>query len=133
MPRMRTSATPARTACAALLVLFLALRVLVSAGYMPALEHGRLTLMLCPDGEWTVPAAAMPGMDSEHAPTTGHHHHQQCFYAAAAAMSFAGTDAVPLLQILAVAFAGLAAAAPPALLRRSAFERPFSTGPPFPA
>jgi hypothetical protein len=131
MPRMRKSAAPARTACAALLALFLALRVLVSAGYVPTLEHGRLGLMLCPDGEWTVPAAAMPGMDSDQGSKSDHH--QQCFYAAAAAMSFAGAELVPLLQLLAVAFACLGVAALPALLRRSAFERPFSTGPPFPA
>lgn len=132
MPRMRTSAGPARTSCAALLALFLALRVLVSAGYMPALEHGRLTLMLCPDGEWTAPAAAMPGMHAEHAPKSAHHH-EQCFYAAAAAMSFAGAEPLPLLAILAVAFACLAAPALPAMVRTSRFERPFSTGPPFPA
>ena len=132
MRRMRTSAAPARAACAALLGLFLALRVLVSAGYMPALEHGRLTLMLCPDGEWTAPAAAMPAMDAEHAPKSAHHH-QQCFYAAAAAMSFAGADPVPFLQLLTAAFAYLAVGALPALMRRSPFERPFSTGPPFPA
>ena len=118
-------------ACAALLALFLALRVLVSAGYMPALENGRLALMLCPDGEWTVPAATMPGMDSGHPPKSAHH--QQCFYAAAAAMSFAGAEPVPLLAILAIAFACLAACALPPLVRRSRFERPFSTGPPIPA
>ena len=73
----------------------------------------------------------MPGMDGEHAPKTIHH--QQCFYAAAAAMSFAGAEAAPLLAILAIAFACLAASALPAMTRRSAFERPFSTGPPLPA
>lgn len=135
MLRVRTGS--AKFGWAALLALLLAIRTVTSAGYMSAVEHGRLTLMLCPDGEWTPPAAAMPGMagmggmGGDHAPKSTHH--QQCPYAAAAATPFAGTDSLPLLLLPLLLFALLAASAPPALIRRTRFERPFSTGPPLPA
>jgi hypothetical protein len=127
---MSTSAAIMRVGFGALLALFLALRVLVSAGYMPELEHGHLTLMLCPDGEWTAPEAAMPGMDGTHGSKTNHH--EECFYAAAAAMPFASADAALLLTLVVFAFTVLAACALPSFARSSRLERPHSTGPPLP-
>ena len=131
MARMRTAAALTRVASAALLALFLALRVLASSGYMPEVQHGRLTLMLCPDGEWTAPATAMAGMNHDHGHKTTQH--QQCPYAVAAAMSFASGDSAQLSSLLAFVFLFLALCAPPSLARTMRFERPYSTGPPLPA
>jgi len=114
----------------ALLASLLGLRIIASAGYMPLLEHGRLTLMLCPDGEWTAPASAMPGMSHDHGSKSAHH--QQCPYAAAAAISFAGGEA-PSLPLPVLVFFLIGTALLPSLCRHRAFERPFSTGPPIPA
>lgn len=127
---MRTAALPARLALAALLALLLSVRVIASAGYMPMVEHGQLALMLCPDGEWTAPAPAMPGMD-RHAPKSPHH--SECPFAAAAATPWANGSAAPAILVLAFAFAPLAVLALTAPARRMVFERPFSTGPPLPA
>jgi len=130
MLRMGTARSSMRLAWAALLALLLGLRIIASAGYMPSVESGRLTLMLCPDGEWTAPAAAMPampGMDHQHGSNPVHH--QECPYAAAAAISFTDGEAPALpLPVLIFFLIGAALFAP--LYRRSRFERPFSTGPP---
>src|SRR5690349_5197898 len=86
MPQMRSAPLPVRSICAALLALLLALRVLSPAGFMPAFEHGSVTIVPCPDQG---PAPA---------PITHHHHgpnklHQPCAYATgdtpAAALEFA--------------------------------------------
>jgi hypothetical protein len=119
---------------AALLASLLGLRIIASAGYMPSVEHGRLTLMLCPDGEWTAPAISMPamaGMQHDHGSKQAHH--QQCPYAVAAAIPFASGDSTPLLPLplLVFAFLGMVFVGP--LACGSRFERPFSTGPPIPA
>src|SRR6185503_5519177 len=134
MLRMGTARSPMRLAWATLLALLLAVRIIASAGYMPSLEHGRLSLMLCPDGEWTAPATAMPamaGMGHDHGSSQAHH--QQCPYAVAAAIPFASGDSAPLLPLPLLVFAILGAAFLAPLARRSRFERPFSTGPPIPA
>jgi len=132
MLRMST-ARSSRLVWAALLALLLTVRVIASAGYMPSLAHGRLTLMLCPDGEWTAPATAMPGMAGMgHDQGSKSAHHPECPYAAAAAISFAAGEGPSLLLPLLVFFLIGTALLPP-LLRHRAFERPFSTGPPIPA
>lgn len=131
MPPMRTPAASARVAWAAFLALFLAIRVLISAGYMPELERGHLTLILCPDGEWTAPPSSMPGMEGDHGSKAAHH--QQCSYAAAAAMPFASGDSTPLLALLILSFSVLTLFAPPSIARSCRFERPYSTGPPLPS
>lgn len=119
---------------AALLALLLGLRIVASAGYMPAAGHGRLTLMLCPDGEWTAPAISMPAMAGmEHDHGSKQAHHQQCPYAVAAAIPFASGDSTPLLPVPLFVFALLGMAFVVPLACRSRFERPFSTGPPIPA
>jgi len=134
MLRMSTARSSMKLAWAALLALLLGLRIIACAGYMPSVENGRLTLMLCPDGEWTAPAAAMPamaGMDHDHGSKQAHH--QQCPYAVAAAIPFASGDSVPLLPLPLLVFAVLSTAFLAPLALRSRFERPFSTGPPIPA
>jgi len=134
MLRMSTARSSMRLLWAALLASLLGLRIIASAGYMPSLEDGRLTLMLCPDGEWTAPAAAMPavpGMDHDRGSKQAHH--QQCPYAVAAAIPFASGDSAPLLPVPLAVFALLGVAFVAPLACRSRFERPFSTGPPIPA
>lgn len=128
---MRTSPVSSRFVWAAFLTLFIAMRVLISTGYMPEVEQGHVTVILCPDGEWTVPASSMPGMDREGGSNATHH--EQCSYAAAAAMPFATGDSTPLLALLILAFSVLILFAPPSIARSCRFERPYSRGPPLPA
>jgi hypothetical protein len=120
----------ARTFLFGLAALFLAIRTIGGAGYMPSVEQGRLTLILCPDGEWTAPhSMGMGGMKGH-----GHDHgqvpsHDPCPYAASAS-PFAGTDAAAKLQPpKAAAELRLDALFTP-LLTSTRVERPFATGPP---
>ena len=131
MLRMGTARSSMRLLWVALLASLLGLRIIAFAGYMPSLDRGQLTLMLCPDGEWTAPAAAMAGMDHDHG--SSQTHHQQCPYAVAAAIPFASGDSAPLLPLPLLVFAILGAVFLAPLARRSRFARPFSTGPPIPA
>jgi hypothetical protein len=69
-----------RAVLVAAMALAMALRLLSPAGFMPAFEHGAVTIVVCPD--------AVPG-----AMTMAHHHHhrdaahqQPCPYAAAASV-----------------------------------------------
>ncbi len=128
---MRTSAASPRLVWTAFLALLLAMRVLISTGYMPEVERGQLTLILCPDGEWIAPASSMPGMESDHGSKTAHH--QQCSYAAAASMPFASGDSTPLIALLILTFSVVILFAPPSIARSCRFERPYATGPPLPA
>lgn len=125
---MRTAAVPARLTFAALLALLLSLRVIASAGYMPMIEHGRLELTLCPDGAWTAPAPAMPGMD-HHGQKTAHH--SECPYAAAAATPWANGNAAPMIAAEHVAFARfLPNRVTAKVSTRSPAPPPPATGPP---
>lgn len=131
MHALRTSLKWMRYWWLAGFALLLAIRLIGSAGYMPMVEHGRLTVMLCPDGEWTATAPAMPGMDRDHGSKPAHH--QQCFYAAATAIPFTNANSAPLLLSILLAFAFLVARTLPSLPRSDRLERPHSTGPPLPA
>lgn len=131
MSPMRTSEAPRRIVCAAFLALFLAMRILISTGYMPDVERGHLTLILCPDGELTAPLSSMRGMNGGHGSKAAHH--QQCSYAAAASMPFASADFTPLPGLMAPTFLVLILFAPPSIAWSCRFERPYSTGPPLPA
>lgn len=127
MQRIRGSFTALRAPWAILLALLLSLRLIGAAGYMPAIEHGRLTLMLCPDGEWTAPAMHMAG--HEHMPK--HSGTDQCPYAAASAMQAAGADPVVLAEPATFqADLPKPIAASPSR-GRPIVLRPPSTGPPF--
>lgn len=132
MSPMRTSAAPGRFVWAAFTALFLAMRVLISTGYMPEVERSHLTVILCPDGEWTAPASSMPGMDGGRGGSKAAHH-QQCSYAAAAAMPFASGDSAPLPGLLILTFSVVILFAPPDIARSCRFERPYTRGPPLPA
>lgn len=124
---MKALSLPTRTLCGAFLAVILALRVLSPAGFMPAFDHGAVTIVVCPDAQSGPPVMA------------GHHQghskalHQPCPYAAGSATGPLGTSLAPLV-------AGLILAAPLLLGRTFVFiernrahERPPLRGPPLPA
>jgi hypothetical protein len=120
-----TAATQSnRSAWTALLLALLALRLLAPAGFMPAFDHGAVTIVACPDG---APDAPMLHHSKQHPKF-----HQICPYAAAA------TPAVFELGI-AILVGGFLFLSAPLLGRRYLFlarvedrEPPRLTGPPLP-
>ncbi len=131
MHAVLTRSRSTRFAWAVALALLLVIRVVTSAGYMPDVEQGHLTLMLCPDGEWTVPSTTMPGMP--HDGSKGIEGHQQCPFAAAAAMPLSNTAPAPLVAPVALPLVLAGAPIISWISARPHFARPPSTGPPFPA
>lgn len=129
MFRMRVAAYPVRCAWVLLFALMLSLRLIGSAGYMPALDHGSLTLMVCPDAELNAPLAL--GTTRHH----GHmqHNHSICPYAAAAALGATDAAFVPLLAILLVGMALLLGRAFAFVEPQNGRERPPAIGPPLSA
>jgi len=126
---MRAAPIPIRFALAALLALLLAVRSLAPFGFMPAFDHGRVTIVACPD------------VDAQLLAPTGHHHHssdhkfahQPCPYAAASALGALGNDFAPILAVL---FFGAVLVAGRAFLfveRQGRRQRPPSRAPPLPA
>jgi hypothetical protein len=110
----------------ALLALILAMRLLTPAGFMPAFEHGTLTIVACPDAE---PAA----------PSAHHHHggakkpHQTCPYAAGAAAGTLADTVALLAAVLAFGAAPLLGRAFRFLERHRSGDRPPPRGPPLTA
>ena len=130
MLRMRSASVPGRATCALLLALLLALRLTGASGYMPDLDHGRLTIIVCPDADENAPLAL--GTSSHHH-SHSKHNHGACPYAAAASLGALGTDWPPLLAILLFAVALLPARTFVSSARGTLRERPPPIGPPFPA
>jgi hypothetical protein len=126
---MRAAANPVRSAWALLFALMLSLRLLGSAGVMPVLDHGSLTLSPCPDAELNAPLAL--GAMHHH----GHmqHNHSICPYAAAAAVGATDAPFIPLAAILLVGVAPLLGRAFAFVERQNGRERPPAIGPPLPA
>jgi hypothetical protein len=122
-----TAATQSnRSAWTALLLALLALRLLAPAGFMPAFDHGAVTIVACPDASADAP---MP----HH---SGHHpakFHQVCPYAAAATPAVFGPDVAILVG--AALFLGAPLLGQPylSLTRPNDLEPPRLTGPPLPA
>ncbi|MGE5562625.1 MAG: hypothetical protein ACM3ZV_04870 [Bacillota bacterium] len=123
MVRMRAAPVHLRFALTLALGLLLALRSLAPAGFMPAFDHGALTIVACPD-----------------APSPMHHHgeqkslHQPCPYAAAAGLHAVAPDWQPL----ATAFSFFAVALLLGrtflfVVRHDRRERPPAIGPPIAA
>jgi hypothetical protein len=110
-----------------LLALLLALRLLGSSGYMPAVDGGGLTIIVCPDADLSAPLA----MGIAH-----HHHghgnadHHICPYAAAAALGAVGPEWTPLVVLLSFAVALLLGRTFLFVERQSTRERPPARGPP---
>jgi hypothetical protein len=129
---LRTASISARSLITLLLALALALRLVGSAGYMPAFDHGSLTIIICPDADENAPLAIGAAHQHHHGKTR--HQHNICPYAAASALGAIASDFLPLAALVAL---GL-----PMLLRERGFlfarriirhERPPLRGPPLPA
>ena len=129
MPTSRTAATPRLAIWATLLALVLALRLLTPAGFMPAFDHGAVTIVACPDWDGEVP------------PPMAHHHHQggkkalhlACPYAAASGLGGLTSDVAPLIDVAILAIALLLGRAFLLVECNGARERPPTRAPPFPA
>lgn len=121
---MRSAPLSIRSSCAALLALLLALRLLSPAGFMPAFDHGTVTIIACPDYE-PVPAP----MAHHHGKHGAKHDHPPCPYAAGAA---AGTvqDRIPLVVALLFADALPSWGTQESSEARRSHERPPLRGPP---
>src|SRR5438445_9437171 len=119
-----------RSAVAALLALLLGLRLLGAAGYMPAFEHGSMTIIVCPDADVDAPLAI----------NVAHHHHGQskhahgvCPYASATSLGTLGVDFGALVGVLIFAAALLLGRTFRILERNRLRTRPPSRAPPLPA
>jgi len=114
---------------ALLFALLLSLRLVGSAGYMPALDHGSLTLVVCPGADLNAPLSL--GAMHHH----GHmkHKHATCPYAAAAALGAVGNDWTPQLSAIFFAAALPLGRAFLFVERQSSREHPPAIGPPIPA
>lgn len=129
---MRAASTPIRLGWAALFALLLALRTMGATGYMPAVEQGRLTIIVCPSADLNAPLALGSVHRHHHGRTD--HQHPQCPYAAAASLGALGNDWTPLLAAMLFAAALLLLGPSPAsVYRQSRRERPPTRGPPIPA
>jgi hypothetical protein len=118
-----------RSIAVALLALLLSLRLIGAAGYMPAFEQGRLSIIVCPGADDNAPLAiASPHHHHDHSK----HNHGTCLYAAAGALGALGANFGPLIEALIFAVAlllgSLLLPSPQLDLR----VRPPSRGPPLP-
>jgi hypothetical protein len=136
--RIRRFHPMTRLLLAALLALWLGVRLLTPAGFMPSFANGSLAIVECPEADGAPLPMAMPDMPGMAMPDAGHDHgkngfHQLCPYAQAA--SLVGID--PGMAVLAILVL-LAALSPVArallaFSRRATRDRPPSQGPPLPA
>lgn len=126
---MRAVSTSVRFAWAALLALLLALRTIGGAGYMPALDHGRPSIMICPGADLDAPLS----LGTMHHHGRMQHKHATCPYAAAAALGALTNDWVPLLAAVLLAVVPLLGRTFLFLDLQSRRERPPAIGPPVPA
>jgi hypothetical protein len=124
---MRAAPAPTRFAIAALLALLLALRSLAPAGFMPAFDHGAVTIVACPDASPAMPAMHHPG-SADHAFA-----HHPCPYASAASLGALGPDWASLLLLPFFAAILLLGRTFLFVERQTSRERPPSRGPPIPA
>lgn len=124
MLRVRAAPVPLRLFWATVFALTLAMRLLTPNGFMPAFDHGRLTIVDCP-GSSMAPMPSMPGMG--HDPNKGC---QTCPHAIATGAGLA--DAAPL-NVGVAAFAVVAQVAWREFIVRAAIskqDRPPAIGPP---
>ena len=130
MISVRTAPALTRAIWGALLALLLALRLIGATGYMPGDDHGRLTVIVCPDADVNAPLAV--GTAHHH---HGHlkHNHNNCPYAAAAAVGALGADFVALIGVLTFGAALLLGRSFLFLERNNLRRRPPTRAPPIPA
>jgi hypothetical protein len=127
MMRMRAAPNPIRFGWAILLGLLLSLRLLGSTGYMPGVEQGRLTIVVCPGADANAPLSLT--MSHHHRGHAGHEHNL-CPYAAAAALGATAPEWAPLLVLLVFAFAFVLGRRSLFVERRHTRDRPPAIGPP---
>jgi hypothetical protein len=116
-----------RAVCCVLLALLLAVRLLAPAGFMPAFDHGAVTIVACPDADG---GAVAPG---HHHHRNSKHDHQPCPYAAASSLGALGPDFGALLDVLIFGAALLLGRTFLFIERNGLRERPPTRGPPIPA
>ena len=133
MPRMRNASALGRAVCAALLALLLSLRMIGAAGYMPAFEHGAVSIIACPGADENAPLALNTAHRHDHHHGHSNDNHGSCPYAAAASLGALGPDWTPLLAALLFALVPLAGRASISSIRQLRRERPPSRAPPVPA
>jgi hypothetical protein len=129
MAGMRAASTSIRFGWALLFAVLLSLRLIGSAGYMPAIDHGSVTIVVCPDADLNAPLAV--GAMHHHAPMR--HSHNPCPYAAASALGAVGNDWTPLIAGVVFAVALLLGTTFLFVDRRSTRGRPPAIGPPIAA
>ena len=129
MIRMRAAANPVRSAWALLFALMLSLRLIGGAGYMPALDHGSLTLIACPDAELSAPLA----IGAMHHHRHMQHGHNPCPYAAAAALGATDNRMTSPGAFLAFGLVLLLGCAFLCIERQANHDWPPAIGPPIPA
>jgi len=129
---LRSARLPLRAAWLGLLAILLALRLVGSTGYMPGVDHGALTIIVCPDADENAPLALGAAAHHHHHGKT-QHRHGTCPYAAASAVGALGADFGPLLAVLILAIALLLGRSFVFLERSNARERPPTRAPPIPA
>jgi len=123
---MRNAPPLSRTLCGLLLALLMGLRLLAPAGFMPAFDHGAVTIVACPD-------ATAGG-----APTMSHHDggskrlHQLCPYASASGLGALAAEFAAIGALIFLASALLLGRSFLFLERSRANARPPQRGPPFP-
>jgi hypothetical protein len=127
---MRSASVLSRSICAALLALLLALRLIGAAGYMPAFDDGKLSIIVCPGADENAPLALnVPHHHHGHS----NHTHGSCPYAAAASLGALGAAWPALLGIAlftAALLLGRKFLLPAHAIARA---RPPARAPPFPA
>ena len=126
---MKAASTSIRFGWALLFALLLSLRLIGSAGYMPAADHGSLTIVSCPDADLNAPFA----MGAMHHHGDMQHKHARCPYAAAAALGAVGNGWTPLIAATLFAVALILGRTFLFVERQTCRERPPAIGPPVPA
>jgi hypothetical protein len=120
----------ARSVLGGMLLLVLAVWLLTPAGFMPAFDHGAVTIAVCPDADGGATWAA-----------GGHHHHgghsgtahQPCPFASGTGAGSLTPNVAPILEAMPVGPAVLVGRTFQLPERGRAHERPPLRGPPLPA
>jgi len=119
-----------RSAAAALVALLLGLRLLGATGYMPAIEHGAVTIIVCLDADVDAPFAV--DFAHHHDGHSKHKHASRCPYAAASSLGVLGGQFAGLLAVSFFATALLLGRTFLFRQRSRLLERPPLRGPPLP-
>ena len=125
MLRMRRATSEIRALWALVFALALALRLVTPTGFMPAVEHGRLTIVECPG---SMPLPPMHVMDHSSGKAS-----EDCPFATATGAGWAGEQpSIPTNPLVASAPQWLGAERIFSL-PRGQHDRPPAIGPPIPA